>query len=295
MIDLKLNLRPLIKKLEVVTKKNVFGDFTGEYKSVFKGHGLEFEGYRTYTIQEDSGAIDWKASLRAGQLLVRSLIEERNLDVFFLMDISNSMLFSSIPKLKCEYAAELVATLGSATIQSGDNVGLGLFNEGMVKILSPKSGKKQYFMMVHTLNNPKFYGGNFDFVKVLQFITGYLKRNTLLIIVSDFIGLSEGWEEHLKVASRKFEIIGFMIQDPLDVTLPHSVGQVVIEDPFSKKELLIDPDTLRAEYETKAKDKVNKIRDVFMKCRADLLELKTDELFVSPIIKFFEKRKKGWR
>ncbi len=295
MKELKLNLKPLIKRLEVFSRKNVFGQFTGEYVSVFKGHGLEFEGYRAYTMNDDADTIDWKASLRAKQLLIRSLTEERNLEVFFLMDVSNSMLFSSIPKLKCEYAAELVATLSSAMIQAGDNVGIGVFNDHIIKMLPPKTGKRQYFSIVGIVSDPKLYGGNFDFVKVMGYIMGYLKRNTLLVIVSDFIGLNEGWEEMLKVASGKFEIIGLMIEDPLDLTLPHNVGQVIIEDPYSNKELLLDPDTLRDDYEAKAKEKINKIDSVFKKTGSDLLELRTDLTFVMPIIKFFEKRKKGWR
>jgi len=295
MLELRLNLKPLIKKLEIFTRKNVFGEFTGEYTSVFKGRGLEFEGYRTYTIHDDSNLIDWKASLRAGNLLIRSLIEERNLEVFFLFDVSNSMLFSSIPKLKCEYAAELIASLSSAMIIAGDNVGMGIFNDNMVKVIPPKAGKKQYFLITHTLSNPRIYGGNVDFTKVLKFIVSYLKRNSLLIIVSDFIGLAEGWDEYLKIASHKFEIIGYMIEDPLDITLPHNVGQVVIEDPFSKKEILIDPDTLRADYEIRAREKIDKIKDVFTKSGSDLVELRTDQSFVAPIIKFFEKRKRGWR
>ncbi len=276
MKEIKLNLKPLIKKLEVFTRKKAFGEFAGEYRSVFKGRGLEFEGYRAYTVHDDADLIDWKATLRAGNLLVRSLVEERNLEVFFLMDISNSMLFASIQKLKCEYAAELVATLSSAMIQAGDNVGMGMFNDNMVKTISPKTGQHQYFMIVHTLSNPKLYGGNFDFIKVLKFLTGYLKRDSLLIIVSDFIGLSEGWDEYFEVASHKFEIIGFMIEDPLDLTLPGGVGQVVVEDPFSKKELLIDPDISKADYEARARKKIDKINNVFMKSGSGLLELKTD-------------------
>lgn len=295
MLQLKLNLTPLIKKLEVFTKKNVFGDFTGEYRSAFKGRGLEFEGYRVYTMNDDASLIDWRASLRAGELLVRSLVEERNLEVFFLIDVSNSMLFSSIPKLKCEYAAELTATLSSAMIQAGDNVGLGFFNDKVIKVLPPKTGKRQYFLMTHTLSDARLYGGDYDFGKVIEFVTGYLKKNTLLIIVSDFIGLKEGWDAFFKVASNKFEIIGLVIEDPLDITLPHNVGQVIIEDPFSKKEILIDPDRLKEEYEKSARKKIDMIKEIFTKSGADLLELRTDQAFVSPIIKFFEKRKRGWR
>ncbi len=295
MKELKLNLKPLIKKLEIFSKKKAFGEFAGEYRSVFKGHGLEFEGYRQYTVQDDANIIDWKASLRSGQLLVRSLIEERNLNVFFLMDVSNSMLFSSIPKLKCEYAAELIATLSSAMVQAEDNVGVGLFNNDVVKVVPPKTGRHQYFLIVHMLSDPKLYGGDYDFTKVLRFFTGYLKRNSLLIVVSDFIGLKEDWEKYLKIASHKFEIIGMMIEDPLDVTLPHNVGQVVVEDPYSKKELLIDPDTLRADYEAKTRAKIDKIKDIFLKSGSDLLELRTDQPFVTPVIRFFEKRKRGWR
>lgn len=295
MLQLRLNLRPLIRKLEVFTKKNVFGEFTGEYMSVFRGHGLEFEGYRAYTLDDDASMIDWKASLRAGELLVRSLVEERNLEVFFLMDVSNSMLFASIHKLKCEYAAELVATLGSAMVQSGDNVGLGLFNDKIVKAIPPKTGKRQYFVMNHILTNPRLYGGNFDLSATLEYITGYLKRNTLLVIVSDFIGLKQGWNELFEIASQKFEIIGVMIEDPLDITMPTNVGQIIIQDPFSNKELLIDPDTIREEYERNAKNKKERIREIFSKTGSDLLELRTDQDFVTPIIRFFEKRRKKWK
>lgn len=295
MKELKLNLKPLIKKLDVVTKRNVLGEFAGEYRSVFKGRGLEFEGYRSYTASDDANLIDWRASLRAGNLLIRSLIEERNIEVFFLIDASNSMCFSSISKLKCEYAAELVATLSSAMIQAGDNVGLCMFNDNIIKIVPTKTGKRQYFIIVHTLSNPELYGGGFDFTKVLKFLIGYLKKNTLLMIVSDFIGLKEDWKDYLKVASSKFEVVGLMIEDPLDVTMPHNVGQVVIEDPFSKKELLIDPDTLRVAYEAKAREKIDEVGGVFMRANSDLLELRTDQSFVTPIIRFFEKRKKGWR
>ena len=93
---------------EIFTKMNTLSELSGGYISLLKGKGFEFEGYRAYTLEDDSRDIDWKASLRAQELLVRILVEERNVKVFFLFDVSNSMCFSSVDKLKCEYGAEII-------------------------------------------------------------------------------------------------------------------------------------------------------------------------------------------
>ena len=130
MKEIKLNLKPLIKELDTQLKKGLSHEpMAGDYRSVFKGRGLEFEGYRDYNPEDDATMIDWKATLRAKRLVVRELREERNLSVLFLFDVSNSMLYASTEKLKCEYAAELIATLSYAIREVGDAVGLVMFND----------------------------------------------------------------------------------------------------------------------------------------------------------------------
>src|SRR3989344_2496505 len=126
MRKLRVKLAPAIRQLEVVTRGMVSTRLIGQYKSVFKGKGLEF------------------ASRRANQLLVKQFVEERNLEVFFLIDTSASMVFGSTEKLKNEYVAELVASLAYVILESGDSVGFALFNEKIIAKFPPANGKNQF-------------------------------------------------------------------------------------------------------------------------------------------------------
>lgn len=291
MREIKLELRPLIKRLEIFTKRGAMGQFTGEYKSSFKGRGLEFEEYRPYDIgHDDASHIDWRASLRAGETLVKVLVEERNINVFFLFDVSNSMLFASTPKLKCEYAAELVASLSFAVLQAQDSVGFAMFSDDIVYTLPPNIGAKQYFLVTKALTNPQFYGGGFDFEKALRYIIGSLKRDSLLFIVSDFLGLHGNWKKYLEIAAGKFDVVGFMIRDPLDNEMPRNVGQVVVSDPFSHQDLLLDPDMVGDHYAAETKRQREFVKNSFTKMDTDIVEVSTDKEFVMPMMRLFERR-----
>src|SRR4030042_7182109 len=153
--ELRLNLKPLIKKLEVGLKRGQTEEtLTSSFKSVFKGRGLEFEGFRVYTADDDAKEIDWKASLRAQELLIRVLTEERNIHVFFLLDVSDSMIFSSTDKLKCEYASEFIATIGYGVIEGGDSVGLCMFNDKVVQLIPGNIGMNQFYKVTKNLSDP---------------------------------------------------------------------------------------------------------------------------------------------
>jgi len=292
MEELKLNLKPLIKKLEISTKRGFIDILTGSYKSSFKGKGLDFEGYRSYISGDDASLIDWKATLRSQDLLIKVLTEERNVNIIFLVDVSSSMSFASIDKLKNEYAAELVASLGFAAIQAGDSVGLVMFNDKIVKFLPPAMGSRQYFMIIKTLSNPKLYEGKFDFARVITDLMNSFKRGAIVVVVSDFIGLSGNWEKYLSAASERFEIIGMMVRDPRDYEMPEDVGQIVISDPYSDKEVLIDTATVKEEYEAAVKEQIKYVKHTFMKSRANFLELRTDKPFLNHVINFFLMRNK---
>lgn len=143
--ELRLDLKPLIKKLEIGLKRGHTEEaMTSSFKSVFKGRGLEFEGFRAYTASDDAKEIDWKASLRAQELLIRVLTEERNLKVFMLLDVSDSMIFASTDKLKAEYCAELVATLSYGVLAAQDSVGLAMFNDKIAKSIPGNRISRSY-------------------------------------------------------------------------------------------------------------------------------------------------------
>ncbi len=295
MEELNLNLKPLIKRLEIYTKKGLVGVLTGSYKSTFKGKGLDFEGYRSYDTNDDASMIDWKASLRSQEILVKVLTEERNVNVVFFVDVSSSMSFSSIEKLKNEYAAELIASMAFAATRAGDSVGLAMFSDRIVKYIYPNMGGKQYFAITKAISDPKLYDGKIDFIKSVNQISSSLKRGTILIIVSDFIGFQPEWKKYLESISKKFEVIGIMVRDPRDYEMPEGVGQIVISDPYSEKELIIDADEIKIRYEEEVKNQVKEIKKNFIDSKSDFLELRTDKPFLYDLINFFLKRKKRGR
>ncbi len=294
MEKLKLNLTPLMKELEVYTRKGFFSGFAGEYLSAFKGRGLEFTGFKEYSQSDDATSIDWKVSLRAQKLLVRELIEERNLHVLFLFDVSSSMSFASVEKLKNEYSAELIAILSFAILGAGDSVGLIMFTDKIVKYIQPNLGNRQYYLIMKALSDPKLYDGKVDIMKAINFVSGVAKTRSIVILISDFIGLKGDWKRSLSMIGTRCEIIGVMVRDPGDDFMP-DVGQVVVSDPFSEKEVVVNTSRIRKEYNTFAKRQVEETEEIFRKIGADFVHLTTDKSFVKPMTELFRKRKRKWR
>lgn len=289
--ELDVDLVERIRKLDIIAKKNTLTQMMeGNWTTLFKGRGMEFAGYRVYSYGDDASMIDWKASLRAKQVLIKEYEEEKNLKVFFFVDVSNSMLFTSTARLKCEYVIELVATLTQGILRSGDAVGLGLFNEKLVARVEPNIGKVMQYRVIRNLMNVKNYGGNFDFKKAIMYLLSFLKGKALVIIISDFIGLDPHWKKYLELAADKWEIIGFMIRDPRDRTLPKNTGQFVLEDPYSEHKIYIDVNKYKKKYDEYVKKEEEEIEKGFTATRSGFLKLSTTEDFHKPIIRFFRKR-----
>lgn len=293
---LKVDLYSSMKKLEIVIKGLVGTKMMGGYRSLFKGKGLEFEDYRVYTPGDDASLIDWKATARSDEILIKEFKEERNVEVFFLIDVSSSMIFGSTQKIKIEYVAELTAALAYAILNVGDRVGFALFTDKIVKRVPAMGGERQFYVLGKTLLDPDVYGGNFDFNEAVRFLLSYLKETSVVIIISDFIGLkNHDWVKNLRVLSKKIDTIALMVRDPRDRVIPSDVGQVVVSDPYSKKELIIDTSLVAYRYEKEVKLQEKQLRENFRKTEAELIEITTDKSFVRPIIELFKKREMRWR
>ena len=290
-----LKVKNLVTQLDIVTKGLTTSRMIGNYKSAFKGSGLEFEGFRKYQPDDDSSLIDWKASVRTNGLLVKEFREERNLTIYFLFDTSASMLFGSTDKLKSQYGAEVIASMAFASMQNDDSIGIGMFNDKIVRGIRPESGERQYYFLLGSLTNQKFYGGGFDFSKACDFVLQFLEGGSLLIIVSDFIGLQKGWEKYVKEISSKFDVIAVMVRDPRDRELPDDVGDVVIGDPFGDEKLSLHPKSIKDEYTKYVKKQEFQLEDFFKRAGAEFLSLSTDKDFVNPLIKMFKGRELKFR
>jgi uncharacterized protein (DUF58 family) len=289
---LRINVVSLLKKLEIILKMLVDTQIISRYRSVFKGKGLEFEDFREYTTSDDASRIDWKTSARTNTLLVKLFREERELDVYILLDTSSSMIFGSTEKLKMEYAAEIAAAFAFMVSEAADKIGLIMFNDKITKIVPPNVGKKHFQVLLNHLVNAEYYGGGYDLQKALNFTMKISKKKGLMIIISDFIGLQKGWEKALRLTAVKFDIIGIMVRDPRDETMPEEeVGQYVLEHPYSNYSLLIDPAKIAKAYAEYVKKQDNYIHKQFTANNADFLKISTSESFIKPLISYFMMRK----
>ena len=284
-------LLPKIRKLDVYAKQTVLSEvIEGNWTAIFKGHGMEFAGYRTYTYGDDASLIDWKASLRSKSLLVKEYEQEKSVNVYFMFDVSNSMLFTSTKKLKAEYAAELVSSLAYAILRSGDAVGLSMFTDKLITKMPLNYGRKVHYLLVKDLSNVNNYGGKFDFAKSMNLLFSFLKNRAVILIVSDFIGLNENWYKFLRIASQKYEVIGIMVRDPRDRELPKNSGQFMLEDPYTGEKLYVDSAQYADAYKKYVEKEEAEIEKQFKATKSDLLKLTTDQDFYKPIITFFKKR-----
>ena len=290
------NLVPGLKEISLLVKKDLLTTaMSGELASKLKGRGIEFEDYRDYNSHDDANRIDWRASQRSQRLLVREYKLDVNFNAFFLIDTSESMLFSSTKKLKCEYAAEVANTIFYGILSSGNSTGFALFNDGVKKLVKPMLGKKQYHLFAKEISDVHNYGGKKDFKKAIRHSLSILDRKTLIFIVSDFIGLEKELAEYLKIIAHVHEVVGVMIQDPRDIKIPDDVGQIVLEDPFSNDKIYVDSKQYATIYYEHNQKRLNLIRTIFQRNKSKLIELRTDQPYYNPLLKFFTKIGARWR
>ena len=262
------------------------------YKIIIRGKALEFDSYRDYSTDEDAEAIDWKASMRANKLLAKKYREERNLKVVFLVDTGENMVFGSTAKLKCEYAVETMAAFAHLIIGSGDKIGYVLFNEKVNDYIKPGGGPKQFARFIADVSNPDNYHGMSNLNLALDFVISYVNNIESLIIVSDFINFDEITAKKLSLVSNKVETVALMVKDPLDRGLPNISGELIVEDPKTGQQLLINPKLIRNAYGSYALKQENLLKAACIKFDIDLLELITDKGFVPYLSEFLKGRVK---
>lgn len=261
------------------------------YRSLFKAKGLEFDSYRNFDADDDASRIDWKASLRSNDLLVRSYVEESDLDVYFVVDVSSKMLFGSGKKLKAEYAAEVLIAVSHLVLDSDDNPGIIMFSDRAVKIVRPSRSKNQLRIMAKFLSNPELYGGDFNFKSAIDYVLRIVKSKfSVIIFISDFLHLKKDFERELRLLSAKFETIVFMIRDPIDDSMPSTSQQLILEDTSSGKQMVVNPSMIAEEYMVNALRQKMAVKKLLKESDVDILEFHTDHEFVMPLVSFLKSR-----
>jgi len=275
---LDLNLLEQEKSRELRAKRRVLSKtFEGSWSALLKGRGMEFAGFRQYTSSDDASRIDWGASLRANDTLVREFEEFKNVNILFLLDVSDTMLSSSQKKLKAEYAAELMFQLSIALMNNGDSVGFALFTDHIVTQELPSVGRLMVNRMAASLSKPENYGGKKNFGNVITAVNAQLKERVLVIIVSDFIGFEAGWDRYVRMLGQKYDLIGIMLRDPRDRNFPEGKGQIVLQDTLTGEKMFVDIDDARESYGKYVEEEEAYIKRVFDTAKAGLVSVSTDD------------------
>ncbi len=282
----------LMKEVDANVKEliDVFR-FLLKYKALFRGSGIEFAGLREYVQGEDDASrIEWKASLRSNRFYVKQFEEERNLDIYILVDTSSSMLFGTQEKLKSEYSAVVAGTLAYAAIESGDNVGFGMFSKDINISLAPSGDISQYYIILKNLVDPRFYGGLCNLEGALSYVLNSIGEKTALFIISDFIGIGDKWKNNFKAVSGKLDgVFGIMIRDITDSHLPEGVGNIRLSDSFSENNvLMVDMDRLKKDYEKEALKQELGIQKEFINVGAGFVKVYTNEPFAKPLVEYLQ-------
>ena len=280
-----------IKKIQVKTNHMVNDIMAGEYVSAFKGRGMEFSEVREYQPGDDVRLIDWNVTARMNQPFIKEFIEERELTLMLLVDVSSSGRFGSDLKLKNEIAAEVASIIAFAAIKNNDKIGLIIFSDKIEHHIPPKKGKAHIWNIIRTILSFKPEGKGTNLALPLEYLLKIQKKKATSFLISDF--QDTNYEQQLKLANQKFDLIAINIIDPREETLP-DVGIVFLEDSETGKTLLVnthDPQVIK-EHQKLCIQKKQDRKKLFNSIGIDTIEIFTNKSLTDPIIKYFKFREK---
>ncbi len=262
------------------------------YEIIFRGKALEFDRYREYSPEDDASLIDWKASLRSDKTLVKQYKEERKLKIMFVIDVGENMIFGSSDKLKCEIAAEIAAALSYVIMDYNNEVGYFLFSNKLKKLTFPESGDRRFHLFLDDLSNSDFYGGITDLNIPLDFLSHSIKKENVdcIFFISDFLNFDNTMRKKFEVISDKFETICLVLKDPLDFSLPLDSRDVLLENPKTGEQFLINPKKIESLYSKNAEEKIKQREKFFQSLVLDFENFLTNKNFVPTLASFLKRR-----
>ena len=278
-----------VRQIQIRTSRTVNDVLAGQYHSAFRGRGMEFEEVCPYQFGDDVRLIDWNVSARFGEPFIKKFREERELTVMLVVDASASGLFGSVDQFKIDVEAELCAVLAFSAIRSNDKVGLILFTDIVEKYVPAKKGAKHVLRIIRELLYHQPVRRGTDIAEALNFLNRVTIRKSVCFLVSDFI--AKGYEPALRIARRRHDLIPIIIRDPREWELP-SIGLVELYDPETGDFLLVDTASarVRRQYAAFVQERVRERESMFRRMNAQTLEIRTDQPYVDPLVRFFHKR-----
>jgi uncharacterized protein (DUF58 family) len=288
-----------VRRIEIHTKRLVNDTLAGQYHSVFKGRGMNFDSVREYSPGDEVRTIDWHVTARAGRPFVKKFVEERERTLILMVDVSASEDFGSGTQSKRELAAELASVLAFSAIRNTDKVGLVLFTDQVELYVPPRKGRRHGLRIIREILGFEPLSRGTDIVNALDFVNDVASRRSVVFLVSDFqapgaLGDSlPALRKAIRQTNRRHDLVALPIDDPREHGLP-DIGIVAIEDAESGELIEIDTgnETLRRRFAEVALDRTAQLERAFKSEAVDSLRITTDQSYVAPLMAFFKNRQR---
>jgi uncharacterized protein (DUF58 family) len=290
-----------VRQVEIRTNRLVNDSLAGEYHSVFKGRGMDFDEVREYVPGDEVRAIDWNVTARAGRPFIKKFTEERELTILLAVDVSASGNFGSGHQSKRQMAAELASVLAFSAIRNSDKVGLVLFTDQIEQYIPPKKGRQHVLRVIREILFFEPHSRGTDIVRALDFANQVTSRRAIMFLVSDFELPNQDQaladlRRAVRLASRRHDLVALHVHDLREAELP-DVGQLAIEDAESGELIELDTtnDRVRSRFAELAQQRVNNLRRALAAEGVDALNLDTREPYESALRSFFKNRERRMR
>jgi uncharacterized protein (DUF58 family) len=279
----------VIRRLQIRARRLVRLLFLGEYHSVFRGRGLEFNEVREYEPGDEVRLIDWNVTARMGVPYIKKFVEERELILYLLVDVSASSSFSSQNATKRELAAELATLLAFAADANNDKTGLIAFSDRVELFLPPRKGQQHMLRIARELLYLEPKGRSTDIGVAVDLLMSITKRPSVAFVISDFH--AAGYEASLRLAAQKHDLTAISLTDPRELELPR-VGLLKLRDPETGAQVLVDTEDrrLRERYATAAAERVVARRRLLAGLGVEEIAIRTDRSYIQPLMAYFRAR-----
>ncbi|MDA0207138.1 MAG: DUF58 domain-containing protein [Acidobacteria bacterium] len=285
------DLAKKIRLIQIHSRRAVNDVLAGEYHSVFKGRGMEFDEVREYAPGDEIRSIDWNVTARMGKPFIKRYVEERELTVLLIVDLSASGDFGSKAQRKNEVAAELCALLSFSAIRNNDKVGLIAFTDRVEKFIPPKKGSTHVMRLVTDLLQFKPQGKGTNLTAALEYAGRITHRKSIIFIVSDF--LDSCYDKPLKVLSRRHDVVAVSVNDPHEAELPN-VGLIELTDAETGQRRIFDSSapSVRKRFKALAMERNKSLESSFRQLSIDQIRVTAGEDYLLDLISFFRRRER---
>ena len=281
-----------VQRIQIVANRSVNDLMAGQYKSVFRGRGMEFDEVREYQPGDDVRTIDWNVTARAGTPFIKRFSEERELTIMFLVDVSASGIFGSGDQSKLDLVIEIAALLMFSALKNNDKVGLLQFCDQVTNYFQPRKGKSNVLRLIREMVTTQPIASPTDLPAAIQFLNSVQKRRAVVFVISDFLDVD--LQTSLKVAGRRHDMVAINVNDPRESSLP-DVGLIMLEDAETGE--IVEVDTRHARvrqlFQQRAEQREQKLTDELRRSGLDQLSISTHEPYTTSLRRFFKQRERG--